>query len=1493
VSLHGFVYKLIRGFKKNVLMPGILLAFFCMGVTAQNEVAFSVSKTEGCVPLTVNFSDQSTGTVTSRLWNLGNGNISNHNAQVGANFTSAGTYNITLTVTFLNGQVEELTQQVRVYEKPSSDFTYGLQQSCGPATVHFKGAANSNTTAYLWDFGDAATSVAVTPSHAYTQEGQYTVKLIATNGGACQSAFTAQLVVPKAEPAMNVQIVSAPLNACLQRTLEFKGSVNGRMENEYTTLWVFGDNNSSTTLNTIHSYHQPGTYVVKLIATSLNGICSDTAMQQLTVQPKITAAFSADKLSSCAAPLAVQFTNETTGPGNLNYQWNFGDNGTSVAVNPLHTYSSTGNSNVTLIVNDNSGEGGCRDSLTKSQYIKIGKPSANFYYAPASGCGPLNVTVTASIGNIDPANPITRYTWDWGDGSPNGITTTGSTAHTYTAPGTYPIVLTVETRNGCISTSAARYITVNHTCSDDGIISEGGAFITTRNCADKYSIAFSDTSALYTVTSWDFGDLSPTSADNPATHTFPGTQKEWMVTLTRKNNNTNVTETVTKKIVIIDEKAAFTVTNTATCTNVDIGFTTTGLNSANISRFIWDFGDGKPRRTITNNLQLGIYNNGNTNYRYTESGSYVPRLIIADKLGCLDSMVFNQQIVIKGPTVDFTATPLIACSSPVTVTFNSTSVPNPGVPITSWQWWFGDSNATLTSTQDSATHYTYAHNEDYKAYTAKLKIRDRDGCENEISKTDIVQVTNVKAMFASADTLICGQHDIIFGNGSVANTATYTWYWGDGNNTQTTSKDSITHTYISDGIYAVKLVVTPTKGCADSMVRTDYIKIVKPHAAFSIGDTTQCVPAAVGFENTSTYSLNYAWHFDNGNTYTQKNPPPQTYTSPGLHTVTLEAKGINGCTNEFTKTFRIKGPVADLTYSGNGGCTPFVFDASVSGTDISTYSWDFGDGTAINTSAADSVVSHVYTLSGTFTPSVILTSNNGCTNNLMVPQSIQSGVAEASFTVDKNKFCDEGTVNFTNTSSGGTVYTEQLWNFGDGTSFNGAQPAPKFYNKPGIYNVSLIVETDFGCRDTINADFPVTVSANPVLTITSGSDVCIGDTIHLKASVQSANYIPSMHWLYNNQIVSDTLTLDVPPGNAGALQYAFTAATAQGCADTVSTAVSVHPLPVPNASASASIVCSGSAVQLSASGGGTYQWQSDQPVDDHAAANAVGMPVKSTDYIVTVTTTYGCIQKDTVRVTTAEPVNIIATPEFRICKGDSVELDASGNTNVFIWEPSSSLSNPGVYNPVASPVITTEYLVIGHSLNVCPDDSARVNVEVLDNPTLNLGNDTAILGDVPFTLMPQVSSNVSNYAWQPVAGLSCSTCLNPVALPTNNQQYILSVSTEEGCKALDSIFITVLCNKDAIYIPTAFTPNGDQLNDKFYIKGYGLKSINYFSIFDRWGKEVFSRKNFNANDSNMGWDGNLRNSTLPHGTATYAWVAEVVCSQGFPITLRGMVTLIR
>jgi gliding motility-associated-like protein len=159
--------------------------------------------------------------------------------------------------------------------------------------------------------------------------------------------------------------------------------------------------------------------------------------------------------------------------------------------------------------------------------------------------------------------------------------------------------------------------------------------------------------------------------------------------------------------------------------------------------------------------------------------------------------------------------------------------------------------------------------------------------------------------------------------------------------------------------------------------------------------------------------------------------------------------------------------------------------------------------------------------------------------------------------------------------------------------------------------------------------------------------------------------------------------------------------------------------------------------------------------------------------------------------------------------------------------------------------------------------------------------------------LAQVSANdINKYLWSPATGLSCVDCADPRFIADNNITYRVTVETIYKCIASDEVKIFVFCGKGQLYIPNAFTPNNDGLNDRFYIKGYGLARVKRILIFDRWGKRVFERQNVPVNDPSFGWDG-LVNGEPVDNTSAFVYILDVICKDGQEFNLRGTVMLVR
>ena len=177
-----------------------------------------------------------------------------------------------------------------------------------------------------------------------------------------------------------------------------------------------------------------------------------------------------------------------------------------------------------------------------------------------------------------------------------------------------------------------------------------------------------------------------------------------------------------------------------------------------------------------------------------------------------------------------------------------------------------------------------------------------------------------------------------------------------------------------------------------------------------------------------------------------------------------------------------------------------------------------------------------------------------------------------------------------------------------------------------------------------------------------------------------------------------------------------------------------------------------------------------------------------------------------------------------------------------------------------------------------------------DQLLLQLPGDVTIeLGDT-VEINPLTQASGLNYSWTPDTGLSCANCLNPVAQPAETTLYYFLIEDTDGCKAVDSILITVEFTPK-VYVPNVFSPNNDGLNDTFYLFGDGIAEVKILRIFDRWGEKVFEKANFPANEPLYGWDGYFKGK--PMNSDVYAYYATINFLDGSEKIVKGDVTLLR
>jgi gliding motility-associated-like protein len=263
----------------------------------------------------------------------------------------------------------------------------------------------------------------------------------------------------------------------------------------------------------------------------------------------------------------------------------------------------------------------------------------------------------------------------------------------------------------------------------------------------------------------------------------------------------------------------------------------------------------------------------------------------------------------------------------------------------------------------------------------------------------------------------------------------------------------------------------------------------------------------------------------------------------------------------------------------------------------------------------------------------------------------------------------------------------------------------------------------------------------------------------------------------------------------------------------------------------------------------------------------------------------GCTDTATQIVIIDTPATAVAGYDATICFGESIQLFSSGGDTVF-WTP---IDSPGVFNPWVTPSSTTVYTA--HITNgVCPFDLADVVITVIPPPEISTIDNTTILRGESIELTTTVD-RYDSILWVPSDSLSCVTCLSPVASPWQETTYIITVIDEFGCTNTTEVTIDVevQCKEDQVWVANAFMPKlaVHEENRFVQVRLRGVEKLNYFRIYDRWGKLMFE-----TDDENEKWDGtNLDGQELNGGV--YVYVCEAVCWFRNTIVKTGNVTLVR
>ncbi len=954
------------------------LLMISVNLFAQPNVNFAIDKTSGCSPLTVMFTNASSGFSADATfqWNFGNGATSTSSTVAKTVYITEKIFTVTLTVKD-GGSSYAKSETIVVFKKPVADFSATPPRGCAPLPVDFISTAtpgDGTLADYFWDFGDGTTNQGADvdhPSHTYTFAQKPTVRLTVTNSYGCYSTVEKSDIIQVLQP--------------------------------------------------------------------------------------VQSSFDADLTTLCKVPGTTRFTNSSTGPGTLDYKWDFGDGEASTDKDPApHVYAKKGLYSVKLLVTSSEG---CADTLEKPDYINAANFSTNFNM-PSTVCSQQALLFTDSSQGLPAAS-----VWSFSD---NNASLNGNPVqYTFNNPGNFTVSLT-NTYGTCTETFT-KNINVVPGSSLPGFLNDkdGG-------CVPPLTVQFKDSSSSAVKWHWDFGtgNAADTSSQQSPAFTFTGGERSYVVSLSSTNSNgciatTSKTISLARPRVNIYYKSSSSQYGNYGCPGLTLTF---AANPApEIESYRWDFGDG------------GTSTDPEPVHSFDQPGSFTIKLYFTTKSGCIDSAIAENYVhTFKKPSIDFDVLGDRTVCGNSSIQFRDLTD-----SVTSWHWFFGDSTESYGQNPE--------HNYHRPGIFDVTLIATNQYCSDTVTKKGFIGATPPFPTITSVTNSCENNRGTVTFKQTSGGATTWLWNFGDGT-TQAFNSDqeTVSHTYNNNGTYEVFLTTSDGRCTTNDSISVSVF--LKQNPLLTSDKTHFCGSDSLSLrvdnlelvQKDRTYYYYYSgqWQFAD-NTLAAPQfynwmPPINVKISklrPGVDSVRLIVfDAVYGCydTSNFVPV-TVSGPVAAISIANKNTCSgsETIFNDQSTGTGsipITKWIWDYGDFHS-DTTFVSGPVKHQYQIPSYYYPKLTVIDANGCSDYVSASADyIQINGPQADFYTTDTAVSPGSNVQFINNTNSwpyGNSSTSFRWDFGDGGSSTEENPIHAYANT-GIYSVTLTaLNTYTGCRDTI------------------------------------------------------------------------------------------------------------------------------------------------------------------------------------------------------------------------------------------------------------------------------------------------------------------------------------------------------------------------------------------------------------------------------------------
>lgn len=660
----------------------------------------------------------------------------------------------------------------------------------------------------------------------------------------------------------------------------------------------------------------------------------------------------------------------------------------------------------------------------------------------------------------------------------------------------------------------------------------------------------------------------------------------------------------------------------------------------------------------------------------------------------------------------------------------------------------------------------------------------------------------------------------------------------------------------------------------------------------------KCVNEPITF-NDSTVSFAEpvirVWNFGDGSpTITNVVNPVHTYTTPGNYTVVLTVTGPDGCQAVFNQPIVVGSkPIAGFSYSGScvNNTIQFTDTSDVAVGTINQWYWDFDNNGLTSTFQNPATI---YTTPGIKNIRFLVKTAEGCVSDTLIQPITISARPTVDFTFTDSVCIGTPTFFQDQSSAGGSVVNYWQWTYDDSTGTATLQNPSHIFSTAGNHTVTLVSSTSGSnaCAGTAVSQ-TVYVSSKPTAGI-RWDTLCERQPVRLQDASTSpgGEAITSCWWDLGNGQFSNQCNPTVVYPVAGPRTIRHVVTNARGCvSDTFSVTINIADKPridfnFPNP------VCNDSSLvftDASTVGNGSvsaWNWIYNNASFGSTATVSGTFPFGNNQVGLSVSSSLGCFTD-----TLFKSFRLIRNPRIRMQFNDTCRY-APASFSASEWSPAigiqswnwsfgdgqSATANPTTHAYTNNGAYTVSLYAI--STEGCRSETIRDQVNIYGTNAF-AGNDTIAAANQPIQLL--ASGGVS-YEWTPSTGLNNPTIRNPIATVTQDITYYLKAYTPAGCVSYDTMKIIIYAGPE-IYVPTAFTPNGDGLNDQLAVLPIGLRSFDYFSVYNRYGQLVFT-----TNNKNQKWDGRYKG--YRQASSAYVWVASGTDFRNKPVIRKGTVLLL-